>query len=401
MDVIVKILRLNNEGDGIGTIFDKIIFVDNALINEEVKVRITEEHKNYLKGKNIKIIKKSNDRVKTKCPYFNECGGCNIMHMKNQIDFKKEKVTTLFDKMCKEKINPNIFSYNENNYRNKITLKVKDNKLGFYKTKTNELVKINECLITNDKLNNVIKDLNKYLETNKINNTEIMLRICNNKIMLSLSNLNDIDNFIKKFNYIDSIYVNNKLIHGQKTLIENINDYKFNVSPKSFFQVNKKVMEKMYEKVLSYIDKNDLTLDLYSGTGTITILLSKISKKVIGIELEKDAVKDANENLKLNKVNNVMFYQGKVEDKIKNLKNLKIDNIVIDPPRAGINKKGIEVIKEINSKQIIYISCNPNTLARDYNLLKDKYELKEITLYDMFPQTYHVECVTLLCRKTL
>ena len=393
MDVIVKILRLNNEGEGIGTIFDKIIFVDNALIDEKVKVRITEEHKNYLKGKNLKVLKKSKNRIEPLCKYYNKCGGCNIMHMKNQIDFKKEKVITLFDKMCKEKINPDIFSYNEYNYRNKITLKIKDNKLGFYKTKTNELVEINECLITNNKLNNVIKDLNKYLKTNEIKNNEIMLRICNDKIMMSLSNLNNIDNFIKYFNYVDSIYVNNKLVHGQKTLIENINDYKFNVSPKSFFQVNKKVMEKMYEKVLSYIDENDLTLDLYSGTGTITILLSKISKKVIGIELEKDAVKDSKENLKLNNINNVVFYKGKVEDKINDLKDLKIDNIVIDPPRAGINKKGIEIIKEINSKQIIYISCNPNTLARDYNLLKDLYEIKEITLYDMFPQTYHIESV--------
>ena len=399
MDVIVKILRLNNEGEGIGTIFDKIIFVDNALIDEKVKVRITEEHKNYLKGKNLKVLKKSKNRIEPLCKYYNKCGGCNIMHMKNQIDFKKEKVITLFDKMCKEKINPDIFSYNEYNYRNKITLKIKDNKLGFYKTKTNELVEINECLITNNKLNNVIKDLNKYLKTNEIKNNEIMLRICNDKIMMSLSNLNNIDNFIKYFNYVDSIYVNNKLVHGQKTLIENINDYKFNVSPKSFFQVNKKVMEKMYEKVLSYIDENDLTLDLYSGTGTITILLSKISKKVIGIELEKDAVKDSKENLKLNNINNVVFYKGKVEDKINDLKDLKIDNIVIDPPRAGINKKGIEIIKEINSKQIIYISCNPNTLARDYNLLKDLYEIKEITLYDMFPQTYHIESVLVLERK--
>lgn len=396
MDLVVKIIRQNNEGEGIGTIFNKVIFVNDSLIGEEVKVRIIEEHKNYLIGKKLKIIKKSKNRQKPICKHYLECGGCSLMHMKNQINFKKNKLENLFEKMCNTKIKVKVLKYNELNYRNKITLKLRNNVLGFYKNKTNEIVKIDKCLITNEKINKVLKDINKYLENNIIDDTDIMVRECNDKIMMAIDKLIKEDNFIKHFNYIDSIYINNKLVNGEKKLIENIDEYKFYVSPKSFFQVNKEVMINLYQKAISYINKNDLTLDLYSGTGTISILLSKKCKKVIGIELVKDAVKDANDNLKLNNIKNVEFICGKVEDKIKNLEKLKIDNIVIDPPRAGINQKGVEIIKKIKPKQIIYISCNPLTLARDYNLFKNEYELKEITGFDMFPQTYHVECVCLL-----
>ena len=395
----VKILRLNNEGEGIGTIDDKVIFVDNALPGEEVEVKITENHKNYLRGKNLQINSSSKNRIKPICKYYNECGGCDLMHMNNQIEFKKEKLENLFDKMCNEKINVNVFNFNDLYYRNKVTLKIKNNKLGFYKNKTNELVEINECVITNKKINEVIKNLNKYLEKNLVDDTKIMIRICNEEIMISIDKLKNIDNFIKEFNYLDSIYVDNKLVYGKESLIENIDEFNFYVSPKSFFQVNKEVMEKMYKKATSYIDKNELTLDLYSGTGTISILLSKVSKKVIGIEIVKDAVYDANKNLTLNNINNVEFICGKVEDKISDLKKLKVDNIVVDPPRAGINKKGLDVIKEISPEKIIYISCNPLTLARDYNYLKDNYELKEIKAFDMFPQTHHVETFCILKLK--
>ena len=152
----------------------------------------------------------------------------------------------------------------------------------------------------------------------------------------------------------------------------------------------------MYEKAVSYVDKSLITLDLYSGTGTITSLLSKKSKKVIGIEVIKDAVKDANNNIKNNNISNVEFICDKVENKIDSLKKLNIDNVVLDPPRSGSDKKTLTSILEIEPKRIIYISCNPITLSRDYNVLKEKYVLKEINFYDMFPNTYHVECVCLM-----
>ena len=155
----------------------------------------------------------------------------------------------------------------------------------------------------------------------------------------------------------------------------------------------------MYEKAVSYIDKSDITLDLYSGTGTITALLSEKSKKVIGIEVVKEAVNDANNNLKINNISNVEFICDKVENKIETLKKLNIDNIVLDPPRSGSDKKTLKSILEIKPNKIIYISCNPVTLARDYNVLKEKYIIKEINAYDMFSNTYHVETVMVLEKK--
>lgn len=398
----LRILRLNNEGFGVGKIDNKIVFVPNALKDELVKVKIVKIHKNYLEAEVVKIIEKSYKRTIPTCKYYYKCGGCNIMHMENQNEFKKEKVKNIFEKMCKEKIKLDFISLNDFYYRNKITLKVNKNKLGFYKYKTNEIVDVNECLIADKKINEIILKLRKFINQNDIDTTEIIIRNINNNIMINFDKMNLIDLFIEKFKFVNSIYVNYKLVYKEKELIENLCNLKFKVSIKSFFQVNKIVAEKIYDKVISYVEENDLTLDLYSGTGTISLLLSKVAKEVVGIESVVDAVKDANYNKKLNNINNVKFICSKVEDELNFLKKLKPSTIVVDPPRSGINKKVIEVIKKINPLKIIYVSCNPITLSRDYNLLKDKYYLKEITGYDMFPNTYHVECVCVLkLRKAL
>lgn len=390
----VNIIRRNNEGEGIAKIDDMIVFVQNAIEGETVKIKIDKIEKNYAHAQMQEIISKSKNRITPVCPYYKDCGGCSLMHEnhESQLNFKKQKVIGLFEKVAKEKINPNIYSFNELNYRNKVTLKVINNEIGFYKQNTNELVKIDKCLLADNKINDLIKELSKY----DINDTNIMIRICNNKLMINFDKL-DNKKLIDELN-VDAFYINNKLVKGS-SIYEVIDDFKFKVSPKSFFQVNQEVMNNLYKKALSYINNNDLTLDLYSGTGTISILVSNKSKRVIAIEKEESAVSDANDNLKLNNINNVSFICGKVEDKISSLKKEKIDNIIIDPPRKGINKKGIDVIREIKPNKLIYISCDPNTLVRDYNLLKDIYDLKDINLYDMFPQTYHIESLLVLERK--
>ena len=401
----VEILRFNNEGEGVGIIDNITTFIPYALPNEIVKVKIDKKYNNYMTARIEEIKNKSNDRIKPICPYFYECGGCNLMHMnyKLQLKFKKEKIESIFKKICNEDIKvSNIYSYEDTYYRNKIELKVDKNNIGFYKRKTNEIINIDKCFIVNKKINDIllrIKDFINEFPNNKIN--KIMIRLIDSKTMLSLDNINkELKNiFIDKLNDINSIYISNKLVLGEKVLVENINNFKFNISPKSFFQVNKKVSEIMYEKAVNYIDNSDITLDLYSGTGTITMLLSKKSKEVIGIEVVKDAVKDANNNIKNNNISNVRFICDKVENKIDELKHLNIDNIILDPPRSGSDKKSLKAMLEINPKQIIYISCNPVTLARDYNILKEKYEMKEINAFDMFPNTYHVETVMVLEKK--
>ena len=400
-----KILRFNNEGDGIGKVDEITTFVPYALPGELVKFKINNIYDNYATGTLLEVMEKSNCRTDVVCPYFYQCGGCNLMHMdyETQLKFKKEKIEAIFKKVSNEIINVNkIYSNIELNYRNKATFKVDKNKMGFYKEKTNEIIDIEKCFIVDNKINDVLTSIRNFINKYHDNDIgEVMIRVIDNKIMLSLDNINkDLKNiFIDKLNDIDSIYISNKLVLGEKVLVENINDFKFNISPKSFFQVNKKVSEKMYEKAVNYIDNSDITLDLYSGTGTITMLLSKKSKEVIGIEVVKDAVKDANNNIKNNNISNVRFICDKVENKIEELKNLNIDNIVLDPPRSGSDKKSLKAMLEIRPKQIIYISCNPVTLARDYNILKEKYKLKEINAFDMFPNTYHVETVMFLERK--
>ena len=400
-----KILRLNNEGEGVGIVEGITTFIPYTLPNELVKVKINNIYDNYARGNIVDIIETSTDRIQPICPYFYECGGCNLMHLNyyKQLEFKKNKIESIFKKIVNEDIKVNNIYYDNNlNYRNKITLKVDKNKIGYYKEKSNELIEIDNCFLVDNKINNTIKNIKEFINKFQDNNiNELMIRVINNKIMISLDNisLNCKDIFIDKFNYIDSIYVDNNLIYGNKVLIETIDNFKFNISPKSFFQVNKNVSKMMYEKAVSYINKSDITLDLYSGTGTITTLLSKKSKKVIGVEVVKDAVKDANENIKNNNINNIEFICDKVENKINTLKKLNIDNIVLDPPRSGSDKKTLNTILEINPKKIIYISCNPVTLARDYNILKDKYIIKDINAYDMFPNTYHVETVMVLEKK--
>ena len=400
----VKIIRLNNEGLGVALVNKFVVFVKNALVNELVKIRITEVNDNYAKGEVINYIETSSDRVIPSCPFYEKCGGCNLMHMnyQSQISFKKDKVKSIFKKISNIDIDIKDIIYDkEYNYRNKVTLKVKNDKIGLYREKTNDIINVDKCLLLDNKINDELIKLELFIHRYKNNNiSEIMIRVINDKIMLSLDTINKEvrDSFINNFDHVESIYINNKLVYGNEFLKETINDLDFNISPKSFFQVNKNIMTKMYDKAISYI-KGGTTLDLYSGTGTLSMLASKNSKEVIGIEVVKDAVKDANNNIELNNIKNVSFICDKVENKIDELKNKKIDNIIMDPPRSGSDKKSLNSILEIEPKQIIYISCNPVTLARDYNTLNEKYKIKEITLFDMFPNTYHVETVMVLEKK--
>jgi 23S rRNA (uracil1939-C5)-methyltransferase len=400
----VKIIRLNNEGLGVALVNKFVVFVKNALVDELVKIKITEVNDNYAKADVINYIETSSDRVIPSCPFYEKCGGCNLMHMnyESQINFKKDKVKSIFKKISNIDIDLKDIIYDkEYNYRNKVTLKVKNDKIGLYREKTNDIIGVDKCLLLDNKINDELIKLELFIHRHKNNNiNELMIRVINDKVMLSLDTINKEvrDSFLDNFSHVESIYINNKLVYGNEFLKETINDLEFYISPKSFFQVNKNIMTKMYEKAISYIN-GGTTLDLYSGTGTLSMLASISSKEVIGIEALQDAVKDANNNIELNNIKNVSFICDKVENKIDELKDKKIDNIIMDPPRSGSDKKSLASILEIEPKQIIYISCNPVTLARDYNTLKEKYNIKEITLFDMFPNTYHIESLMVLEKK--
>lgn len=397
----MQIEKLDYYGRGIGRINNKITFVENALKDEIVDIKILKESKKY----NEAIVKsyntKSKSRVTPKCKYYNICGGCNISHLKEEEQefFKDSKINELLNRNlnieCLDKIEYNKFY----NYRNKIVLHIKEDKLGLYKNKSNELIEIDECLLVDDKINNVIKILKKIIKKEKnLKKATIKLGNITNEVMLILEG--KIKDYSELLNKVDVLIINDKVVSKKDYIISIIGNKKYKISKNSFFQVNQTITEKIYNEIRSNIEKINPknVLDLYCGTGTIGIYIADLVKNVIGIEVIKDAVLDANFNKELNNINNISFILGKVEDKIIDIKD-NIDLIIVDPPRSGLDKKVIPVINKLKAKNIIYVSCNPITLVRDLKLLKDNYNIEYIKPYDMFPNTYHVECVCVLKLK--
>lgn len=398
----MKVEKLDHYGRGIIKIDGKIGFIKNALINEDIEIKIIKENKKYFEGESIEISNKNIDRIDPICCYYNNCGGCHLMHMNNNLqkDFKTNKINNIMNKFLDSNIKINdVVKVNNLNYRNKVVLHVKNNKLGFYKDKSNDLIEINECLLLNDKLNEIISILKDYIkEETNINKITIKLGNITNEIMLIIEG--SVNNYYKLLEISDVLVINNEVITDKKYINSYIGNKKYVVSKNSFFQVNYDIATKIYDKVRNYIGKlnSKNVLDLYCGAGTIGIYISDLVDSVLGIEVVSDAISDAEINKKINDVNNINFLLGKVEnltDKISN----KFDTIILDPPRSGLDKKVIETLLKIKPENIIYVSCDPLTLARDLKILEDKYNIIEVTPYDMFCNTYHIECVTRLEKK--
>lgn len=402
----VEVTKLDHQGRGIAKINDKIIFIPNALPEETVDVDIILEKKKYYEGIIKEIINASDKRIKSICPYFEECGGCQFLNMNYQdsLYYKQNKVEEIMNKYLGIKIKINNIVACDNNlyYRNKTTFQVK-NDIGFFKEKTNTLIPVDKCYISDIKINVIYKAIKDNI--NLTNVKQVIIRATKNTLesMVIFKTNNYIDNkkiidILKK--KVDSIYINDELIYGKGKIIENLCNKNFYISPSSFFQVNTLQAEKLYNKAIAYADikKEDTVLDLYCGTGTIGIVASDKAKKVIGIELNKEAIKDANENKKLNNINNIEFYAGDV-GKILNKNNYKPDIIIVDPPRVGLDSLALAQILNIRPKKLVYVSCDLMTLARDLKLLSNDYDILELTPVDMFPYTAHVESVCALKLK--
>ena len=396
-----KIINQNNEGMGIAKINGKITFIPFGLKDELVTCEITKENKKYNEGKLLDIKKTSNERQIPKCKYYFECGGCNLMHQKysSQLIFKKNKVINNLRHIANINVDDiNIIYDKEFNYRNHIILSVNKNNIGFYKSHSNTIVDIDECLISNEKINSALKDIRKFINKYMDNNIERISIKGYNEILINIesSNFKLIDEF-KNYVKCDSLYVNDKFVSGLKEVTINLGKYKYKVSAQSFFQKNTNMTVKLYDYIKTLVNKDENILDLYCGSGGICIYLSEKAKSILGIEIIKDAVRNAEENVKINNINNITFKSGKVEDNLDDIKD--IDTVIVDPPRVGLNKKAIDDILKINPKKIIYVSCNSTTLARDLNYLKDMYELEDIRLFDLFPNTHHIESVCVLRKK--
>lgn len=403
-----EILGLENEGSGVAKINGMIVFIPKALVGEKVRLRIVEIKKNYAKGKIVEILEKSKYRVDSLCPYYDECGGCNLRHQTSleNINFKKEKVITALKKIGKidTKVDDVLSSPKENNYRNKASFKVEKDRIGFYGEGTYQLVDIENCLLLEKEINNVLNVIRKYLSLYENEITTITIKYGNALKDVLVDIYSNSDDDINILSYLDSnisnlktLIFNEKVVYGNGYIKQISNGLMFNCSSKSFFQVNSTQAEKLYDEAIKMakISKEDTVLDLYCGTGTITSIIAGYAKKVIGVEIVEDAILDAKENLKTNNINNVKFICGDAAKEIIKIKE-NIDIIFVDPPRKGIDRKAISIMKNIKPKKIVYISCNPVTMARDLSYLNDMYEIKRVLPVDMFPNTNHVECISLL-----
>lgn len=400
MNKSYKIEKLDHFGRGIINIDGKTIFVENAYIGDEVCVEIIKQKKNFSIARVKEYVKYSDLRKKDYCKY--SCGGCDILELlyKEQLKFKEDKVQDILKRYLKEDIKVNKIIYDKDlNYRNKITLHVKNNKIGLYRKESNEIVEISNCSLVSDKINKLIDRLRVFISKNPNNISEIIIKTTYyNEVMLIFNGEVSSDLALKEFNDIESIFINDLCLKS-KFIKDKIGEYDFYLSRDSFFQVNRFNTINLYNEVKRLIKERNINnvLDLYCGVGTIGIYISKYVKHVIGVEVVEDAVESAFENKKLNNISNIDFKCCKVEDCINEFKD--IDLIIIDPPRSGLSKSVINSIVTINPKYIIYVSCDIMTMVRDLNILNDNYKINEFTPVDMFPNTSHCESITLLERR--
>lgn len=396
----IDIEKLDDLGRGIGYIDGKITFVPNTVPGDIVNINIIKEHKKYNEATIDNFIKYSEDRIKPPCPYFTKCGGCTLQNLsyENTINYKLNKVKNIFNKNRID-ITPEIISNpNPYNYRNKISLKVVDTKIGFYLNNTHNIIEIDQCLIANPAINECIN----YIKNFNIINGNVIIRCNQNEEILiiieSQDNLTiDIELLKKKIKLV-GIIINNKTFYGKNYLFERINNTLFKISYDSFFQVNPYIASELFQLISDNIKQYDKVLDLYCGVGTLSLNAASKALSVTGIEIVPNAILNALFNASLNDLSNVHFVLNDVSDAIAKIK-LDFNKVIVDPPRAGLTKETIDILLKINPTSIIYVSCDPQTLVRDYKLLSDTYEIEKSYILDMFSYTYHVETVLILKKR--
>ncbi|MEG6566404.1 23S rRNA (uracil(1939)-C(5))-methyltransferase RlmD [Thermoanaerobacterium saccharolyticum] len=438
----VCIDNMAHEGQGVGRLNGIAVFVKGALKGEKVLAQIDEKHKNYLNAHVEKILEQSQERIMPKCQYADKCGGCTLQHLSysGQLEFKKHVVEESLKRIGK--IDASVFDTmgmsNPLHYRDKAEypLSFRDGVVesGFYAAKSHEVIGINSCMIQNsvsvDAMKTVVEWANDYKITVYDKKTgkgllrhvitkigfatkEVMVIVVAdgrdiphkkelvNRLKRNIENLKSVVLNVNRSNGKQVMGNENIVIYGDDYITDFIGDKKFEISPLSFFQVNPIQTKVLYEKALEYADlKGDETVfDVYCGIGTISIFFAEHARKVYGIEVIPDAVEDAKRNAAINGIYNAEFIAGKAEDVMKELcnKGLKPDIAVFDPPRRGLDKDVVEASIKMNPEKIIYVSCNPTTLARDLRIFEDNgYKTKKVQPVDMFPYTHHVECVVLM-----
>lgn len=428
----------DNKGYGVVTYNEKKYLVSNLLAGEVAEIELFNNT-----GKVIRILKASVDRVKPVCPVYHVCGGCQLQHMnyKHQLELKYDYVKTCLEEQnIKTNLLEPIGMENPYNYRNKLQIVFSEKKKkiisGFYEENTHKVVNVDNCDIQDQIGNEIITSFKQLMSKHKIkpfvektgeglirhvvvkrsdktgqvlvviittshifpgrNNITKDLRKKHPEITTIVQNVNNRDTSIVLGNeervlfgtgYIEDILLGNRFLIGSKT----------------FYQVNSRQTEVLYQTAIDFLElkKSDIVLDAYAGVGTIGISLAKYASKVLSVEINPDSVKSAKKNAVVNKVSNIEFFADDASNYIADLvhENIKIDAIVVDPPRAGLDKVFVDSLNELKAKKIVYISCDPKTLSRDLGQLSKLYHIVKVQPVDMFSQTYHIENVVLLTLK--
>lgn len=446
---IVDIIDQGYEGEGIAKIEGYTIFIPNALKGEKCKILIVKTTASHGFGKLIEIIEKSEERIETDCETYQRCGGCSLRHMdyKATLKLKQSTVQNLVNKTLNTniKVNPTIGMDNPYQYRNKAQYPIGYDKqgnitTGIFANRTHEIIPMKECKIQQPITEYIAKLVVDFLQENNITAYEeqtgkglfrhivIKVGMKTKEVMcVFVINGNEIPHEQELIDYLLNSFKDKYSEYTIKTIVKNINKkntnvilgnkniilygdgyiydqlgkYTFKISPMSFYQTNPVQTEVLYNTAIekSNLQKDDILLDLYCGIGTIGITASSFVKQVYGVEIVEQAIEDAKENAKVNKVDNIEFTCGDVEQVLSNLlkeKNIKPNVIFVDPPRRGLDQTTIDNILRTMPEKVTYISCNPATMVRDLKLLEERYDIKEIQPVDMFPFTSHVECCSVL-----
>lgn len=437
---------LTHEGDGVGKINGFPIFVPYGLPGERAKVKIVKVKKNLAYGRLIELYEKSDDRVEPPCEVFYQCGGCQIQHMtyERQLEMKRKQVQDVMNKiahMPDVPVHPTIGMDEPWSYRNKAQMPVamKDGRVltGFYQKRSHNIIQMDTCPVQNKANDRILREMRGIIEDLQIepydeikhkgvirhivvrsgyHTGEIMVVVVTNTKELPkkgelIDRIRELDSNIvgivhninpKRTNVI--MGQESKLIWGKDVIIDKIGDLEFEISAHSFFQVNPEQTEKLYEQTLKYaqLTGKETVIDAYCGIGSISLFLAQHAKKVYGVEVVPQAIDNAKENAKRNGLTNVEFYVGEAEKVMPwwRAQGLRPDVIVVDPPRKGCDEALLRAMIEMEPERIVYVSCNPSTLARDLRILAEGgYETKEIQPIDMFPQSSHVECISQIVLK--
>ena len=437
---------MSSDGNGIGRTDGQVVFVEGCVQGDRVRARITKAKKNYALADCTEITEPSPFRNKGFCQFSGDCGGCPLGDLKyaKQLEIKegwvREKLIRLGG-LEEPIIRPIIGMEEPSRYRNKATFAVSDSgDIGFVRKKSHQVVDCQDCKIQTEACMGVADALWQYLHAKNLRKavSSLMVRTAPGTgemmavVKASRNDLPDLELLAglmdegSGFN-LESIYVNDKCIAGHKTITDIADGLKFEISPESFYQVNSEQMVKLYDKAMDYADLKggETVLDLYCGVGTIGLFAAKRmndSGCVIGIESVKPAVIDANRNSVINGMVSTRYIAGKAEEVLPAIMGLKpfmgynevnelvekepplrvehADVVFLDPPRAGCEEELLNAVVQAAPDRIVYVSCDPATLARDIKYLTGQgYEFIEATPVDMFPHTGHCECVTLMTRK--